>query len=183
MTNFVPIKLKVESKIREYAILEIENANFEIPPEGQYTVDHKIPSPLIDEINLELAELGFPKVEYAKSYVRKQGNKQGIHIDGTHHIVHCAINIPLKGCNNSIHAYYDGDYTLVPKHQHGLYFYHIKWNSPPTITSAISLKEAHLVRVDKPHAAIASPLEDRWVFTMRFEGNPTFEDLVRKLNT
>ena len=152
-----------------------------MPSIGQYAVDHELPSDLLSEINEELNGLGFPEVKYSKSYVRTNNNIQGIHIDGAGEPLHAAINIPLKGCNDSKHIYYTGSYNKTNVVRHNLKYYELTWNSTPVATTTLCLTSPHLLRVDEPHSAVAGSTEERWIFTMRFVGNPTFEDLYAKL--
>jgi hypothetical protein len=176
--NFVPIKLEVEQAIKDFAIADIlkksepEKVNF------QYAVDHTdIPSDLLNDINSELNSKGIPDLLYCKSYIRRKKHVQEIHIDG----LNCAINIPLKGSAGSRFCYYTGSYKMHLTVVRGLKFYALEWDGLPILENELELNTTHLVRVDRPHCAIASNTENRWIFTMRFKGNPTFEDLYQKI--
>jgi hypothetical protein len=180
--NFVPIKLEVEQSIREYAIGEILKQGEPKKEFTQYPVDHtNIPYDLLNTINLELNSKGIPDLLYAKSYVRKKKHVQEIHVDGILYPFHCSINIPLKGSAGSRFCYYTGSYKMIPSRIDNLKFFTLQWDGVPILEDEVELNSAHLVRIDKPHSAIANDTEDRWIFTMRFKGNPTFEELYQKI--
>ena len=182
--NFFPIKLKleVEQAIKDFAIADILEKSDPEKVLLQYTVDHtNIPQDLLNAINSELNSKGIPDLLYAKSYVRRKNHAQGIHIDGLNFPLHCAINIPLMGSEGSKFCYYTGSYKMIPTNERGLKFYALKWDGEPILEDELELTSPHLVRVDRPHCAMASSTENRWIFTMRFRGNPTFEELYQKI--
>jgi hypothetical protein len=180
---FKKINIKAENSIRSFAISDINRFLSSTPWNNTQTrIKHKLPDEILNSVNEELNSYGIPKILYCQSYIRKKGNCQGIHIDGTNgELINAAINIPLQGCNNSKFTWYSGDYDLVERNIGDLYFYNLKWKSVPQVASTLELTDSHLVRVNMPHSAQASFTEDRWIFTMRFVGNPTFEELYEKL--
>lgn len=180
MQYFRKINLKCAEQIKEFAIADtikqVQDRKFNC----QLQVRHSLPSELKNIINCELSNIGIPEVLYCQTYLRQPNHIQGIHIDGDSQIISCAINIPLKGCADSKYNWYDGDYQLERVSRLGLIFHDIKWSTKPVMSATVNLDDAYLIRVDAPHSAVAGP-EERWVFTMRFNGNPLFDDLCNKL--
>lgn len=180
---FKKINIQTENRIKSFAIREINcflsNNSWN---SVQTRIKHKLPIDLLYDINKELNSYGIPKILYCQSYIRKKGNFQGIHVDGSNgELINAAINIPLQGYIDSKFTWYFGDYDLVEKNIGDLYFYDLKWKSVPQVASTLELTDPYLVRVNVPHSAQASFAEDRWIFTMRFVGNPIFEDLYERI--
>lgn len=143
-----------------------------------------LPDELLKIINDELSSYDVSGIEYCRVYLWPRGSVQTIHVDGFDSVLHCAINIPLRGGENSKFQWFGGNFKLSPvtlRHTNQKANY-IKWESTPYITESIEIKDGcYLIRIDQPHQAIASADSDRWLFTMRFKGNPTFEELYDKL--
>lgn len=177
------IYLECEEDIRDFALSDIKSkVDLSLSLTKQLKILHKLPLELELKINLELEKYGIPNVLYSQSYIRPKGNIQGIHIDGTAEgIIKSAINIPLKGSTNSKMIWYSGNYTTGVTETLALTYHYINWSSAPVEDSSIEIDSAHLLRVDRPHSAQASINEDRWIFTMRFKGNPDFEELVKNI--
>lgn len=148
--------------------------------ETQVKIVHTLPSDLKEKINRQLQTIGFPNVWYVQSYIRKKSDEQGIHIDGFNKIVHSAINIPVSGTIGSKHVFYSGDYELKQIVRDDIQFYDLKWKSIPVTEDVLELTDPHLLRVDVPHKAVANDVENRWIITLRMEGNPKYEDLVKQ---
>jgi hypothetical protein len=51
------------------------------------------------------------------------------------------------------------------------------WMDIPSVGATLELDHPYLINVGHPHRSEASKNEDKWVFTMRFYGNPTFDSL------
>jgi hypothetical protein len=172
-----PIKLQCEQLIRDWALkdLEAKKATTQLIIKTQYRASHEFPEELLSVVNAELNSYGIPGVMYADSYVRRRASKQYLHVDGHDFPLFCAINIPLKGTTNSRFEYYGGDYAIVPKLAKGLKWFEPEWYGEPVLKESLELTSAHLVRVDVPHMAVANDEEDRWILSMRFLGNPSYE--------
>jgi len=184
MKYFAKVKLECESDIRSWAIADIyRQLEGGILTKPQHKVYHLLPIYLREIVNGELASRGCPPVFYAQSYCRRAGNTQGIHIDGNDDFRDSAINIPLKGSVGSKHIFYEGKYTSEKTHFEDLTFYKVNWQETPRVADILYLDSPHIVRVNCPHSAMANPFEDRWIFTMRFQENPSFEELCTKLNS
>jgi hypothetical protein len=143
-----------------------------------------LPVGLLTMVNTELNSYGIPDIEYCRIYLWPKNSIQIPHVDGTDVITHCAINIPLHGGKNSKFQWLGGEFDLklvdiVTTTQKA---YAVKWRSLLKVIDSVELIDGcYLIRIDQPHQAIASPNSDRWVFTMRFKGNPTFEDLYDRV--
>jgi hypothetical protein len=172
-----PVKLKFEQQIREWTINDIlsSKAATNLIIKTQHRAQHQFPRELLDTINSELNSYGMPGVSYADSYLRRKGSKQYLHVDGHEHQIFCAINIPLMGTTNSGFQYYGGDYEIVEKTAKGLRWLEPVWNGEPQLLEDLELTTPHLVRVDVPHMAVANAAEDRWILSIRFLGNPSYE--------
>jgi hypothetical protein len=181
MEYFKKINLVCETSIREFVIADVKKQIDLNTISGQIRIKHTLPIEIRNLINDELESLGFPKLLYCQSYIRQRGNVQGIHIDGDDDIkINAAINIPILGVEGSTHNWYDGDYTLVLTNVGDLVFHQLVWTSEPTLVSSLLLDQPYLVRVDQPHSASANNSHNRWIFTMRFVNNPTFEHLYSR---
>jgi hypothetical protein len=185
MEYYKKINLQCEHLIRDY-LLDLMLLPRKLI--DQTKISHDLPNELLEKINSELANYGISEIQYCQSYLRAKGTTQGIHVDGIGFRWHAAINIPIQNTNGSKFSWYGGDYDLEQKTQYTgsnngmapITFFEIKDNGLTEVAS-IELDQAYLVRVDEPHNAVANQLEDRWIFTMRFKGNPTFEELYDKL--
>jgi hypothetical protein len=177
------IQLRCELQIRQFAIEDINCKLPACPVFSQIKIRHTLSEDLLNIINAELDEYGIPKIEYVQSYIRPKKNFQGIHIDGNQsQIIKSAINIPLKGCENSYHIWYHGSFnTLLANHGKNNPYHRIVWDQDPIEAHREEILSATLLRVDQPHSALANDSSDRWIFTMRFKGNPEFETLIDKV--
>lgn len=181
MKYFKKIKLSCASLITEFAIndtlVKLQNRNWD----SQLQIRHVLPEDLQNTINDELSIIKIPNMLYCQTYLRKQNNIQSIHVDGTKDgLIHAAINIPLIGVSSNRYNWYSGNYELKHVYKSNLSYHDIVWRSPPVLADTIELNETYLIRVDAPHSAVAGPSE-RWIFTMRFCGNPSFEELYNSI--
>ena len=174
------IQLECEDLIREFAISDIEKQIDPLAPiPDQIQIKHTLPCDLKNIINSELASYNIPPIRYCLSYVRSKYSVQGIHVDGDQsEIIKSAINIPLKGCGGSYQIWYKGDYDTVVVRTSNNVYHKIVWRRPFTEDFRLEITQPYLLRVDKPHSVVANQIEDRWVFTMRFCGNPDFVELA-----
>ena len=136
---------------------------------------HNIHPELLQQINTELNSRGFPALWYCQSYIRPGDQKLVQHVDGETYLVHGALNIPVSGTKNTKHTWETGDYTLVPNVKH----FSVKWNSDDKTSTDLELINPCLVRVDVPHSVTGNGIEHRWIITIRFQGNPEFEELLK----
>jgi hypothetical protein len=177
MKYFKQINLSVEEQLKNFIINDVTRRIDPSTVINQIRIKHVLPNDLSNIVNAELKNLGFPKLLYCQSYIREKGNVQGIHIDGDNESkINAAINIPISGTAGSMYNWYTGTYHLNLRKIGDLVFHHIVWNSEPILATSLELDQPYLVRVNEPHSAVAGD-RNRWIFTMRFVGNPTFEYL------
>lgn len=186
MKYYKKINLNFANVLKEYLMSEVARL---VPNSDNLTriisttVD--LPAELASTINNELSSYGIPELEYCRIYLRPKNNTQFIHIDGSGEVLHCAINVALKGGEGSVFQWMGGNHTITSVNlvETNQVAFKINWNSAPEVKDSVEMIEGcYLVRIDQPHQAIAAPDKDRWVFTMRFKGNPTFEQLDELLN-
>jgi len=184
MKYFKEINLSCESRIKDFVIKDVKDRlNFD-RIENQIRIKHELPKDLLSDLNTELNAINFPALLYCQSYIRIKNNVQRIHIDGFgDKVINAAINIPILGTTNSKHNWYAGDYRLISKNIKGLYFHDVLWKKDPILMDSLELDRPYLVRVNEPHNAIASSDDVRWIFTMRFFNNPTFEYLYDNITS
>jgi hypothetical protein len=143
-----------------------------------------LPSDLLSVVNAELNSHGISDIDYCRVYLWPRNSVQFPHIDGSGAVLHCAINIPLQGGEKSIFQWFSGEFELklVDLIRTAQKAFAIDWKTPKVVAESIEIKDGcYLIRIDQPHRAIASADSDRWLFTMRVKGNPTFEDLYDRL--
>ena len=174
------IKLNFLLELVDYVTQDVERNYPNLNVKYQEKIIHKLPIELTDKINSEFKAMGFPNMWYMQSYIRAKGNVQGIHVDGYNNIVHSAINIPISGTEGTRHVYYSGDYELKQVVTETIQYHAIVWKSPPLEEDVLELDTTYLLRVDAPHSAEANKNKDRWISTIRMQGNPMYEDLVEK---
>ena len=178
---FKLIPLDCEEQIRAFAIADIEaqlGASAYVLT-SQVRVKHILPNELLEIVNTELStKYNIPPVEYCQSYLRPKKDIQRAHINGDQNgIRHAAINIPLKGTTGSIYRWLSGTYEMTVKDINGLIFHQLIWMDIPTVADTLELNNPYLINVGTPHRSEANKTEDKWIFTMRFYGNPTFDML------
>lgn len=186
MEYYKKINLKCEKSIRDY-LLDVVTPPNKIT--DQTKISHELPKDLLDIVNTELSSYGIGEILYCQSYLRSAGTVQGIHIDGINFRWHAAINLPIQNTKGSKFSWYNGAYDIEQKTRYTgdgaggvtpITFFEII-NQDLKEAASIELDQAYLVRVDEPHSATANDITNRWIFTMRFKGNPTFEELYEKL--
>ena len=177
------IYLESEEAIKRFAIADIaKHAPTSTPLSRQIKIRHILPSDLLQIVNLELDKYNIPPILYCLSYIRPKSNFQGIHIDGDQHgIISAAINIPLRGTENSYQIWYQGNFTTAIVTTENNVYHRIVWEGSPKEDFRAEIDQAHLVRVDRPHSTLSNDFDERWVFTMRFQGNPNFEELIKNV--
>jgi hypothetical protein len=184
MINYKKINLECLDSLYSYIVNEIKDL---LSTTDQLVITSNVvtlPDELLKVVNDELNSYNISSIDYCRIYLWPKGSVQTIHVDGFDKVLHCAINIPLYGGENSKFQWFDGKFKLssVNLRHTNQKAYYINWESIPYITESIEIKDGcYLIRIDQPHQAIASSDSDRWIFTMRFKDNPTFEELYDKL--
>ena len=188
MTTYThPFPLKSYERVRTFVQSYMGQYN-----EGRLIVKTiSLPNALLAEINSELAEYGVPPVILTIVFKRKEFNiprTDKVHIDLLDNKLrsecHTSLIIPISGCENSYMYWYDGKRTKekqVISKIAGEYNYHFAtWDEEPVMVHKEEITEPTLCRVDIPHS-VCSPSEDyRTIISFRFQGNPTFDEIVQK---
>lgn len=181
MLYFKKINLQSAEAIKKFAIDEITSKIKTADSLYQQKIFHTFPTDLENLINSELETFNIPPISYAVSYIRPKNSFQGIHIDGVKEkIISSAINIPLKGCENSFQIWYKGNYSTNLISVPGNTYHNIIWKDGPVEDARLQVDQPYMVRVDKPHSALSGNTE-RWVITIRFKTNPQFDDLIKNI--
>jgi hypothetical protein len=184
MIYYKKINLKCLNELKKYLLSQIKDS---MPPGGISSVASNLvvlPDDILKLVNNELSLYNISNIDYCRVYLWPKGSVQIAHVDGSKEILHCAINIPLHGGEQSKFRWFGGNFKLVLQNlpRTNQQAYYINWESTPSIIESIEIKDGcYLIRIDQPHQAIASVDHDRYVFTIRFKDNPTFEELYEKL--
>ena len=190
MKLYKKINLKCLEELKTYLINKISNQLPNSVVTKSSTELIILPDDLLKLVNDELNSYGISDIDYSRIYLWPKRQTQYIHIDGANlsdgssKTYHCAINIPLHGGEKSIFRWYVGgefDKIHFENKESSQKLYIIKWNSSPKIESIEMKDGCYLLNISVPHHAINPVDSDRWVFTMRFKDNPTFESLYDKL--
>lgn len=145
------------------------------------TIWEKFPESLTNNINSELIRLGLCEIKFPTFTFKTMTNPmEAIHIDGNakeNRIMKTAVIIPLKGCKNTKHIYYHGNYDII-KADHG---WNLNWHDTPQVLGSLEIDRPYACRVDIPHTAISNGIEQRVSLSLRFKDNPTIEDVVKSI--
>jgi hypothetical protein len=133
---------------------------------------------LLELINDELTSKGYPTIYYCLSYIRGPGDVQNVHVDGHEYIIKAALNIPVSGTEQSFHTWLAADFTL----EKDMIYYTPQWKQNVVAIENLELLRPAFVRVDQPHFAQSNKTDPRWIITIRFNGNPSIEELIEISN-
>jgi hypothetical protein len=145
------------------------------------------PIKILDDV---LMPRGFPKLKSCILFSRHGHVLQNIHIDNTSaeefEIVNCAINFPIKNCNNYMY-WYQGEYEVAPvttvdpggiKRKYS----DLIWRTGPDELDKTIVDVPTLVNVSIPHNVQQVP-EHRKILTFRFRGNPSYAEIADLLDS
>jgi hypothetical protein len=186
MICYKKINLKCLDKLQNHLFNQIKDSLLNVEKLNVTSNVITLPDELLKIVNDELSLYNISTIDYCRVYLWPKGSVQPMHVDGSSRVLHCSINIPLYGGAKSKFQWFGGKFKLTPVNllHTNQQAYYIVWESSPYIMESIEIKDGcYLIRIDQPHSAIAAPDSDRWVFTMRFKDNPTFEELYDKLPT
>lgn len=145
-----------------------------------------LPDELVDTFNKEMEEYGLPPASRFISLKRKN-NKKGdlIHIDSSARgeLTHVSLIIPVEGMEDTAMYWVDGEYNLITKStEKGVLYKEIEWTSETSYLDELQITtEPYVCKADIPHSAYSNDKGDyRTVLTIRFEGNPTLEEVVER---
>lgn len=143
-----------------------------------------IPSTIRARLDKILYSEGLPKVHRIHIFVRSASSAQDLHIDydgTTNDIIHCALNIPIRGCTDSVMTWLEGPHTAEKKTamlKGRTITAMVPMFSGDVTTHNTCLDQPTMVRVDTPHFVKANTIETRVMASVRFEGNPTWEEIL-----
>ena len=144
---------------------------------------------LYEELNNYLGSLGFPLIRGVLGFKRTniKPNPYLAHIDGDPiKTTTASLIIPVSGCKDTRMFWFTGDYRLVMS-QHGpasgyANAWHLQWQGSPRYLDSVAVIDTPMLcRVNIPHEAYSNGREPRVTVTLRFQGNPLFDDLVKLL--
>lgn len=170
---------------------------------GKSFIDDRmyLPETLVSKCNKWLKNLQLPALDYAVLFQRRnyfQLKNSSIHIDYNHEyndLSKCALNIPIKNCENTSMAWWTGDFTSTLTYSNGMCgkssVYDkeytipsmlIEWNQEPVFITSYNIPNTpHLCKVDVPHSVTAHS-NFRVMLSLRLDGNPSFEEVKKMLN-
>lgn len=137
---------------------------------NRYFIENNINIPLIRSCILFHRPANFP---------------QALHIDCNNddppQLVNCGINIPIMNCEDSYMEWYSGNYSTSVNASTGIdgivrKFINLNWKEHPTLIDRVIIDTATLVKVNVPHK-VSVVDKTRSLITLRFQNNPTFEDI------
>jgi hypothetical protein len=171
------VKLFVEKKV-EY----INSTSFAIKP-------LILPSDILTTLQDELATYGLPEILNCVVFKRKNFPRPLInfaHIDYCQHsqeIINASIILPISGCEGTYMYWVDGEYETRISLAAGqtTAFQQLIWKSDYSIIKETEITVPTLCRVDIPHDAHNGlNTEYRTIASIRFKGNPSFEEILQK---
>ena len=143
-------------------------------------------------LNSELEKYGLPKA--TRIIIVKRSNMETYDENSTHvdrftqdpSITHkVSIIIPIENCDKAPMYWYDGNYTVeLSKTKTGHTYPKIEWHDKPSFYHTEFITEPKICNIDMPHGADC-PADGsyRTVLTFRLEGNPSFDEVCKKVLT
>lgn len=180
--NFFPFSFEFESYIKEFASSYVEK-KMTTPSASAAFYGDTLPE-CIPIVNRELREYGLPHVGNISIWKKCPGEVQTMHIDDSPSSMpnRAAFNIPLLNTNETRMVWYGGrfEYKRVKKlTNYGIIipYFEIEWKEDYFEEESLELLHSHFVKTDKPHRVFANPTQTRAVVSLRFQGNPSLEEI------
>ena len=186
-----PFPLKCFDRLKEETLKYMNQFNTE---EIYIKLITNFPSDIVNSFNQEMAEYGLPGVLNFLCFKRKDFliKSLNVHVDYSsdsteHSKIYSSIILPIEGCVDTCMYWLDGEYQSERKMVYDSSFrvfsshLSIKWKKPPTSVRQVEINhEPVIARVDIPHSA-TSRIDGsyRTVLTIRLEGNPTFDEIIK----
>jgi len=122
-------------------------------------------------------KLKFPPIEYFAIF--KHTAFQPIHIDGYPKKRHASFNLPLTGYEGTDMCFYNLKPNAVSEVRESLYF---KNEDADLVSKFAGTNEWVLIDSSAPHNIVNVDYNNpRLTVCFRFEGNPKFEDLIKRI--
>jgi hypothetical protein len=147
---------------------------------------HFLTSPVHLFNNYLLGKKIKPLVRSCMLFHRPGNYPQPLHIDCNNddppQLIKCAINIPIKNCEDSYMEWYSGDYSTSVNSAVGAdgrtrKFIDLAWQADPVLLNHSVIDQPTLVRVNVPHK-VSTTDQTRSLITLRFVDNPEFDDIA-----
>ena len=170
---------------------------------GKSFIDDRmyLPDAIINTCNKWLDRLGLPNLDYAVLFQKRdyfEIKNSSIHVDYNYEyndVSKCALNIPIKNCEDTSIAWWTGNYTSkltysdvicgesdVYDDKHTIPSMSIEWHDEPVfITSYDIPNRPHICKIDVPHSVTAY-YDFRVMLSLRLVGNPDFEEVKNMLS-
>ena len=172
------LKLKINEKWQLTTVDDVWTGNIqfnELSPE----LYKKITKYFIDK-NLTIL------AENILLFARRNIDKSEIHVDlcTQEHPFNASVVIPIYNCDDSFMYWFDGDYKLTLNESlSGTPYFDINWAGEKNLVEETKIQTPTVCRVSIPHGARSISKDDvRVTATFRFNGNPSFEEVVEKLS-
>ena len=170
------VKLFVEKNVEQ-----INSTSFIIKP-------LILPSDILTTLQDELATYGLPEILNCLVFKRKNFSRpliNFVHIDycqDSNEIINASIILPISGCEGTYMYWVEGEYeTKFAWYPVQTAFQKITWKSDYNIIKETEITVPTLCRVNIPHDAYNGlNTEYRTIASIRFKGNPSFEEILQK---
>jgi hypothetical protein len=189
--NCFEFPLDTESIIKDYIIEKFKD----LDTGSGFALNVDLPEDILEKVNAELSKYDL-KIASGMAFKRRNDfypDVNGCHIDylsSKDQIIKSSLVIPIDGCENTCMYWVGGDFSTVvtippPESNYKNPYMNISWNAPGSVIEQVEIsKGPMLCRVDVPHSA-TSKLDGsyRLVMTLRFEGNPSIEEIMSRRST
>lgn len=131
--------------------------------------------------------INVPLIRSCMLFHRPANFPQALHLDCNNDdppkIMNCAINIPIRNCEDSYMEWYDGEYNTKVNSNKGAdgiirKYLDLEWKAQPNLIDKTIIDAPTLVRVGIPHKVTVID-KTRSLITLRFQNNPTFDDISK----
>jgi hypothetical protein len=185
-----PFMLKCFEEFRKQT-LEYMN---QFDGENIYVKEVPITSELIESFKQEMIDYGLPGAWNFLSFKRKNFLSESMnstHVDYSRHFsspVHTSLVIPVEGCKDTHMYWMDGNYQLnqvatsTNSKEQNVAYGKIQWNESPTVVDKVEINDSPmLAKASIPHSVTSrTDGSYRTILSVRFIGNPTFEEVLEK---
>lgn len=147
---------------------------------------HFLTSPVHLFNNYLISEKIKPIVRSCMLFHRPGNYPQPLHIDCNNddppQLIKCAINIPIRNCEDSYMEWYEGDYSTSVNSAIGAdgrtrKFIDLAWQAEPRLLDQTVIDQPTLVKVNVPHK-VSTIDRTRSLITLRFIDNPEFDNVA-----
>lgn len=187
---YFPFTFEFESYVKEFTVDYMSGVS---TSSATLVFHDTIPDRLRTLIDEELKLYGIPALANINIWKKEPGYEQVLHTDlyawdvvtkksKNYTVNHSALNIPITGTAKSDMIWYGGKHVCVPttirtvSNAKATYF-KIEWEEEPFVKDKLELLDSHFVCTSIPHRVICNPHDTRIIISLRFQGNPTFDEI------